>query len=52
MVLKISFKQQRKQTNKNAFLGNGRSPFDSFDKFHKQKSYPFAVLPVRIQDFF
>ena len=26
-------------------------PLDSFDNFHKQKSYPFAVLPVCMQEF-
>ena len=51
MVLKKSIKTAKK-TNKNAFLGYGRlahTPFDSFDKFHKQKSYQFAVPPVCMQ---
>ena len=42
------------KTSKNAFLGYGRRahiPLDSFDKFHKQKSCPFAVLPVCMQEF-
>ena len=49
MVLKIS-----KKTKKNAFLGYDRqaqTPLDSFDKFHKQKSCPLAVLPVCMQEF-
>ena len=43
-----NFLYKAKKTNKNAFLGYGKlahTPFDSFGKFHKQKSYQFAVLP-------
>ena len=44
--LKISFKQQRKQTKMHS---KAHTPFDSFDKFHEQKSCQFAVLPVCMQ---
>ena len=48
MALKMSFKQQRKQTKMHSEAMAGKN---SFDKFHKQTSYPFAVLPVCMQIF-
>ena len=51
MVLTIPFKKQRKQI-KMPFHAMAYTLLDSFDKFHKQKSCPFAVLPVYIQEFF
>ena len=44
MVLKVCFKQQN-------MAGKHMPPHVCFDEFQKQKSYPFAVLPVCMQEF-